>query len=55
MTKYILKRLLMMLATMVMITLVTFTFMHIVPGGPFAQEKQIPASVQAALEEKYHL
>lgn len=55
MTKYIIKRLLMMLVTMLMITLVTFTFMHIVPGGPFAQEKQIPASVQAALEEKYHL
>lgn len=55
MTKYILKRLLMMLVTMLMITLVTFTFMHIVPGGPFTQEKQIPASVKAALEEKYHL
>ena len=55
MTKYILKRLLMMLVTMFMISLVTFTFMHAVPGGPFAQEKQIPASVLAALEKKYHL
>ena len=55
MTKYIVKRLAMLLVTMLMITLVTFTFMHAVPGGPFAQEKQVPAAVLAALEEKYHL
>lgn len=36
---------------------ITFTFilMHVVPGGPFASEKQLPESVMRNLEEKFHL
>lgn len=55
MTKYILKRLVMMLITLFLVTLITFTVMHIVPGGPFTPEKSVPPAVLAELEKKYHL
>jgi oligopeptide transport system permease protein len=38
-----------------MIVLVTFIMMHTVPGGPFTKDKQVPAAVLKALEQKYHL
>ena len=55
MRRYILRRLAMMLVTLLLVTLLTFALMHAVPGGPFTRDKQIPASVLAALEKKYHL
>jgi oligopeptide transport system permease protein len=53
--KYIVKRLLISLATMFFIVALTFVLMHAVPGGPFAQEKEAPPEVLAALNAKYHL
>ena len=55
MKRYILRRLAMTLVTLLLITLLTFIMMHGVPGGPFTRDKQIPASVLAALEKKYNL
>ena len=55
MKRYIFRRLVMTLITLLLITLLTFMLMHAVPGGPFTRDKQIPASVLAALEKKYHL
>ena len=55
MTKYILKRICMMLITLFMIVLLTFILMHSVPGGPFTTEKQVAPAVLKALEAKYHL
>lgn len=55
MTKYILKRIGMMLITLFMIVLLTFILMHSVPGGPFTTEKQVAPAVLKALEAKYHL
>lgn len=55
MGRYVLKRVLMMIVTLFMIALVTFTLMHVVPGGPFTQDKQLPKAVLDALNEKYHL
>lgn len=55
MTKYILKRILMMIVTLFFIILITFVLMHSVPGGPFTQERELPEQVEAALNEKYHL
>ncbi|MDR1807708.1 MAG: ABC transporter permease [Propionibacteriaceae bacterium] len=55
MIKYIVKRLLISLATMFFIVALTFVLMHAVPGGPFAQEKEAPPEVLAALNAKYHL
>lgn len=55
MTKYIIKRIFMMIATLFVITLITFTIMHAVPGGPFTRDRQLPAAVEAQLNEKYNL
>ncbi len=55
MTRYILKRIGMMLITLFMIVLLTFILMHSVPGGPFTTEKQVAPAVLKALEAKYHL
>lgn len=55
MKKYLVKRFFMMLLTLFVIALVTFLLMHSVPGGPFTQERELPAQVEAALNEKYHL
>lgn len=52
---YLVKRLTMMLVTLFLIVLLTFILMHAVPGGPFTQERELPAQVEAALNEKYHL
>lgn len=55
MARYILRRLGMMLLTLLMIALITFLLMHAVPGGPFTQDKQVPQAVLDALNEKYSL
>lgn len=55
MTKFLLKRLGMMLLTLFLITLLTFILMHSVPGGPFTGEKQVSKAVLDALNEKYKL
>ena len=52
---YILKRVLLALATIWIVITVTFFVMHAVPGNPFAGEKALTAEAQAALEAKYGL
>lgn len=52
---YLLKRILLALATILFVITVTFFLMHTVPGGPFLGEKAISPDVQRALEEKYGL
>lgn len=55
MIKYILKRMTMMVLTLLMIVVLTFFLMHAIPGGPFTAERELPPEVEAALVEKYHL
>jgi len=55
MTKYIIKRVGMMLATLLAITVLAFTIMHAVPGGPFTSDRELPPAVEQQLNEKYHL
>ena len=55
MFRYILKRIAMTFLTLFIIILLTFIFMHAVPGGPFTREKQLPPKVQEALNQKYYL
>ena len=55
MTRYLIKRIAMMIVTLFMIALLTFVLMHVVPGGPFTMEKQVPQAVLDALNEKYNL
>lgn len=55
MIRYIIGRILWLLPVLLMVTLVTFTAMKLVPGGPFTREKPLPPKIRANLEAKYHL
>ncbi|MEN8615035.1 ABC transporter permease [Dehalogenimonas sp. THU2] len=55
MTKYVAKRIMWMLVTMLFVTFITFSLMHLVPGGPWDREKTLPPAVVEALNAKYGL
>ena len=59
MLRYILARLLGIIGVLLGVSLITFLFMHAVPGGPFdalnKQEIPLPEHIRATLMEKYHL
>ena len=55
MTRYLIRRLLWIIPVLFAVSLITFTLMHAVPGGPWAREKALPANVIAALNAKYGL
>lgn len=55
MLKFILQRLFLGIPVLWSVATITFIIMHIVPGGPFDTEKQLPAEIKANIEEKYHL
>ena len=55
MTKYLIKRVVLMIVTLFMIALLTFCLMHIVPGSPFTSQKQVSQAVMDALMAKYNL
>jgi len=53
--RFLVKRTLTMVVTLLVIITITFVMMHAIPGGPFTREKQLPDAVLAALNAKYHL
>jgi peptide/nickel transport system permease protein len=54
--RYILKRLVGLLFTLFMVSVITFSIMHAVPGGPFDELKQpLPAAAKANIMRKYGL
>jgi oligopeptide transport system permease protein len=55
MSRYIIRRLLWIIPVLFAVSIITFTLMHAVPGGPWEREKPVSASVQAALNAKYGL
>lgn len=55
MLQYILKRFLEAIPVLLVITLLTFSMLHIAPGGPFDQEKPLPADIEANLRAYYGL
>src|SRR5438309_11060201 len=55
MTGYVIRRVLWMIPVLWAVATITFILMHIVPGGPFDQEKQLPPAVVANLNAKYNL
>ena len=55
MAKYVCKRLGYAILTIFLISVITFTLMNLIPGGPFLSEKAVTPATQAALEEKYGL
>jgi oligopeptide transport system permease protein len=55
MVEYIIKRVLLGLAALVVVSALTFLLMNMIPGGPFLSEKAPTAEVLASLEAKYGL
>jgi len=55
MGRYVVRRFLYMFAVVVVVTLITFSLMHAVPGGPFSREKKLPDQTIKILNERYHL
>ncbi|WP_027417373.1 ABC transporter permease [Aneurinibacillus terranovensis] len=55
MLKYILKRLGWAVATLWTVITVTFIFMHMIPGDPFAKEGKMPPGVYENLLKYYHM
>lgn len=57
MLRYIVRRLLVSIPVLILLTFAVFALMRAIPGGPFdfMGDKSLPASVVANLERKYHL
>ena len=55
MLSYIVKRLAVAVPTLLILIVISFLLMHAAPGGPFTQEKQVPAAIMANLNAKYGL
>lgn len=56
MARYILERLAGLLFTFLMVSIITFSLMHAVPGGPFDEEKQpLPEAAKLNILRKYGL
>lgn len=55
MVKYIIKRILLAVVSILIVSAITFFFMNMIPGGPFNKEKATSAEAQKVLEERYHL
>lgn len=55
MAQYLVKRVLLAIVTIWLVATLTFSLMHLVPGGPFLAEKAPSAATLQALEEKYGL
>lgn len=55
MAKYIVKRVLLAIATLFIVCAITFFSMNAIPGGPFDGEKAISPEVRAVLEARFNL
>ena len=55
MARYVVKRLILAVITVLIICAVTFFAMHAIPGGPFNKEKALSPATIAALEARYNL
>lgn len=52
---YTLRRFMWGLPVLWLVATATFVLMHVVPGGPFDQEKSLPPEIRANIDAKYHL
>ncbi len=55
MAKYIVKRIIGMIPTMLIIITLSFFIVRIAPGGPFASERALTETIQKNIEAKYHM
>ena len=55
MSKYIIKRLIGMIPTLLVIITLSFFIVRIAPGGPFDGERALPEVIKRNIEAKYHM
>ena len=55
MIRFVIRRLAWAIPVLWLVATVTFVLMHLVPGGPFDQEKPLPPEIKANIDAKYHL
>jgi len=55
MTKYIIHRIFWLIVVLLVVSFITFSLMHLVPGGPWDKEKTLAPQVVDALNKKYGL
>ena len=55
MLTYIIRRIFWSVIILLILSLITFTLMHMIPGGPFDREKKLPSEIIANLEAYYHM
>ncbi|HSW57638.1 MAG TPA: ABC transporter permease [Dehalococcoidales bacterium] len=55
MTKYIIRRLMWLVVVLLVVSFLTFSLMHLVPGGPWDRDKQLSPQVIKNLNQKYGL
>jgi oligopeptide transport system permease protein len=55
MTRFIIRRILWLVPVLLFVSLITFTLMHITPGGPWDKEKPVSAQAVANLNARYNL
>lgn len=55
MTKFLLKKILILIVSLFMVATLTFALMQIIPGDPFTQEKAVPEEILKAMYHHYGL
>src|SRR5438045_9774689 len=55
MTRFILRRIIWLVPVLLFVSLITFTLMHITPGGPWDKEKPVSPQAVANLNPRYNL
>ena len=55
MIRFIIRRILWLVPVLLFVSLITFTLMHLTPGGPWDKEKPVSAQVTANLNARYNL
>ena len=55
MTRFIIRRILWLIPVLLFVSLITFTLMHVTPGGPWDKEKPVSAQAVANLNARYNL
>lgn len=55
MIKYLIKKGAILLASLLLVTIMTFFLMHAIPGDPFVQDRAIPEEILQALHKHYGL
>ena len=55
MAKYIFKRILLAIVSIIIVSAISFFAMNLLPGGPFNKEKAGSPAIQKVLEERYNL